>query len=151
MTASHDENKHVVLMYASVGKIYERYERNKRAMKHVFFTIEGGDEKLLDDEEHIILTLKNTADAVKATLLKTSSHKFHPCGVTAVALLSESHISIHSWPELGKAACDIFTCGNHTQPELGVEIMQTAFAASKVTNLKNVNRGNWDSVCTTEK
>ena len=142
---------YAVLMYSSVEKIYEGYQRNQRNMKHVFFTIEGGDEKLLDNEEHIILTLKNTADAVKATLLKTSSHKFQPCGVTAVALLSESHISIHSWPELGKAACDIFTCGTHTKPELGIEVMQTAFAAAKVTNLKNVSRGDWDSVCAVEK
>ena len=44
-------------------------------------------------------------------------HRFEPQGVTGLALLAESHISIHTWPESGYAAVDVFTCGDHTMPE----------------------------------
>ena len=48
--------------------------------------------------------------------------KFEPYGVTAVCLLSESHISIHSWPEKGEAAVDIFTCGD-AEPKIGCDVI----------------------------
>ena len=58
----------------------------------------------------------------KLTLLDISAHKFQPQGVTIVALLSESHISIHTWPENGSAALDVFTCGD-TNPETAMQYM----------------------------
>ena len=58
----------------------------------------------------------------KLTLLDISAHKFQPQGVTIVALLSESHISIHTWPENGSAALDVFTCGD-TNPEIAMQDM----------------------------
>ena len=120
-------------------------------MKHVFFTIEGCDSAKLDNEQYVVDTLQEAVHVVNATLLKISSHKFEPHGVTAVALLSESHISIHSWPELNKAACDIFTCGQHTTPEKGIEFFQNKFSAAKVSDVKIVNRGDWDAVCDNDK
>jgi len=59
----------------------------------------------------------------QATLLDVTSHKFEPFGVTAIALLAESHISIHTWPDKCMAVCDVFTCGNHTVPESAVRYM----------------------------
>ena len=61
-----------------------------------------------------------------------SSHKFSPCGVTAIALLAESHISIHTWPENGIAVCDVFTCGDHTNPRSGATYMYETLRASDI-------------------
>ena len=81
-------------------------------MKHVLFTLYECDPELLDDEDYIRETLFEATNYMGATFLKTQSHKFSPQGVTAVTLLSESHISIHTWPENCTAVCDVFTCGN---------------------------------------
>ena len=57
------------------------------------------------------------AEHAGATWLGEAHHRFEPCGVTAVGLLAESHISLHSWPEIGYAAVDVFTCGDVAMPE----------------------------------
>lgn len=69
-----------------------------------------------------------------ATVLSSSSHKFEPQGVTAILLLSESHISIHTWPEKRFATCDIFTCGSCI-PEDGVIIFKQKFQAQETNTL----------------
>jgi len=58
------------------------------------------------------------AKAAKVEILNVATHKFEPQGVTAIALLAESHISIHTWPESNYSAVDIFTCGQNMKPEL---------------------------------
>jgi S-adenosylmethionine decarboxylase len=59
------------------------------------------------------------------------SHKFHPQGVTALGLLSESHISIHTWPEHGYAAADVFTCGDRANPQRACNYLLKAFEATR--------------------
>jgi len=67
----------------------------------------------LDDEDFIEATLRRAAEAAQATVLDIRLHKFLSSGgVTGVALLAESHISIHTWPERAYAAVDIFMCGD---------------------------------------
>ena len=99
-------------------------------MKHILFTIKGCKYELLDDELHIRNVLVNAAQLAESTLLDISSHKFDPHGVTAIALLAESHISIHTWPELQMAVCDVFTCGEHTSPASAASYMYTAMEAT---------------------
>ena len=101
-------------------------------MRHILFTLKGCPYGLLDDEAHIRNVLANAANLAESTLLNISSHKFDPHGVTAVALLAESHISIHTWPENGMAVCDVFTCGDHTTPHDGVEYMKQMLHASDI-------------------
>ena len=101
-------------------------------MRHILFTLKGCPEILLDDESHIRNVLIKAAQLCKSTLLDISSHKFDPQGVTAVALLAESHISIHTWPENGMAVCDVFTCGDHTDPQAGVEYMKMVLHATDI-------------------
>lgn len=81
---------------------------------------------LLDDEAFIRQVLTEAADVSGAHLLSISSHKFHPQGVTAVALLSESHIAFHSWPEHGYVAADAFTCGSHCNPEVAIKHLKSS-------------------------
>jgi S-adenosylmethionine decarboxylase len=76
----------------------------------------------LNDEHFLIDLLENAAIASGATVIQTMHKKFEPQGVTAICLLSESHISIHTWPEEGKAAADVYTCGD-CNPKIGCDII----------------------------
>ena len=66
-------------------------------MKHILFTLKGCPFEPLDDENNIKLLLYNATKEAKSTLLNLATHKFEPQGVTGVAMLAESHISIHTW------------------------------------------------------
>ena len=101
-------------------------------MRHILFTLRGCPFGLLDDEAHIRNVLANAATLSRSTLLNVTTHKFEPQGVTGIALLAESHISIHTWPESGIAVCDIFTCGDHTIPRAGASYMYEAMAATNL-------------------
>jgi len=90
----------------------------------VLFTLYECDVNLLNDRMFIENLLYETSQACGSTFLNTVSHQFIPQGITAVTLLAESHISIHTWPETGIAVCDIFTCGDHTNPMAGFWIMK---------------------------
>jgi S-adenosylmethionine decarboxylase len=81
----------------------------------------------LDDLRHIQDTLKKCVEVAGATLLHIHLHHFTPNGgVSGVAVLAESHISIHSWPEAGYAALDVFMCG-HARPHLTIDVLKEAF------------------------
>lgn len=69
--------------------------------------------------------------ASKSTLIKIESHKFEPQGITAFALLAESHISVHTWPEFGYVAIDVFTCGTDARPEAAVRHFINSFNPKK--------------------
>ena len=94
----------------------------------------------LDDLEHIKRTLKRCVEVAGATLLHIHLHHFTPNGgVSGVAVLSESHISIHSWPEADYAALDVFMCGD-AQPQKCIDILREAFGARDVV-VKTHHRG----------
>jgi S-adenosylmethionine decarboxylase len=78
---------------------------------HCLLNVYGCKFELLDNEDFMIRVLRKAADECGATILNVMSHKFDPQGVTAILLLSESHISVHTFPEKGTAAFDIYTCG----------------------------------------
>jgi len=86
----------------------------------------------LDDLKHVERTLKRCVEAAGATLLHVHLHHFTPNGgVSGVAVLSESHISIHSWPEADYAALDVFMCGD-ANPHLAINVLKEAFEAQDV-------------------
>jgi S-adenosylmethionine decarboxylase len=91
----------------------------KNLGKHCVAELYGCDHSILDNEKVLIELIRESIDIAGATLLDICSHKFEPQGVTIVALLSESHISIHTWPEDGSVALDVFTCGN-SKPHLAL-------------------------------
>jgi S-adenosylmethionine decarboxylase len=107
---------------------------------HCILELFGCPSALLDDVQFIQNTIKEAVKKAKATLLEEVSYQFEPFGVTALALLSESHISIHTWPETGYIAVDVFTCGQHTQPELACLCFIEAFQASN-HSLMTIHRG----------
>ena len=85
--------------------------------KHLLLELYRCDYEKLNDESFLRCTLNKAAKLAKATVLNLISNKFEPQGVTAIALLAESHISIHTWPESYYSAVDIFTCGQNMLPE----------------------------------
>ncbi|MFQ5705240.1 MAG: adenosylmethionine decarboxylase [Gemmatimonadales bacterium] len=96
--------------------------------------------EILNDETYINAMIGEAVAHANATLLHQVSHQFSPQGATALALLAESHISIHTWPELGYAAVDIFTCGRHAMPDQACEYLVTALRAGDHT-VQRVKRG----------
>ncbi|MEQ1753762.1 MAG: adenosylmethionine decarboxylase [Micropepsaceae bacterium] len=86
----------------------------------------------LDDEAKIEQAMKDSVTAAGATLLHIHLHKFSPNGgVSGVAVLSESHISVHTWPEKGFAAFDVFMCGA-AQPTKAIEVLEAAFKPKRI-------------------
>ncbi len=106
--------------------------------KHCFTEAYNCDRGLLDNEEFLKEQIIEAINKTKLTLLEISSYKFSPQGVTIVALLSESHISIHTWPENGSAALDVFTCGE-TNPEVAMLHMILALKSTS-HNTKCIER-----------
>jgi len=90
--------------------------------KHYLLNLYGCPYILLNDEIFLINLLKNAAILSGAVVHETIHKKFEPQGVTVVCLLSESHISIHTWPEEGKAAADVYTCGD-CDPKIGCDMI----------------------------
>ncbi|HEY7665418.1 MAG TPA: adenosylmethionine decarboxylase [Xanthobacteraceae bacterium] len=85
----------------------------------------------LDDIDLIEATLRRCVDAAQATLLHIHLHHFQPNGVSGVAVLAESHISIHTWPDASYAALDVFMCGKAT-PDACIPVLKQAFKARRV-------------------
>jgi S-adenosylmethionine decarboxylase len=104
---------------------------------------------ILDDQTKINEALRNAVDRARATLLKRVSNQFSPQGVTALGILAESHISIHTWPEHGYAAVDIFTCGNRAMPDRACAYLVDALSAKHHT-IKRIERGALLDAATTE-
>ena len=94
----------------------------------------------LTDQKHIEQTIKKCVKESGATLLPYHTHKFDPNGgISGVAILAESHISIHTWPEIDYAAFDFFTCGL-ISPESALQILHESLKPKKL-NFKNYSRG----------
>lgn len=94
----------------------------------------------LTDIGHIERTLREAADAAKATVLAVKLHQYSDSGgVSGVAILAESHISIHTWPERDYAALDIFMCGT-CNPHDSLPVLESAFDATS-TSVNEIRRG----------
>ena len=99
--------------------------------KHLLLELYRCDYYKLNDESFLRCTLNRAAKLAKATVLNLISNKFEPQGVTAIALLAESHISIHTWPESKYSAVDIFTCGQGMLPEIASQYLIQALEAEE--------------------
>ena len=94
---------------------------------------------ILNDPEQIRSALVEAVFAGGATLLNLCVHQFSPHGVTATATLSESHIAIHTWPEYGYFAADLFFCGKG-DPYQAMNVLQKVLGAKQVA-MQEIDRG----------
>ena len=111
-----DKNNQILSSFSNDQKLSHK-------SKHLLLELYRCDYEKLNDESFLRCTLNRAAKLAKATVLNLISNKFEPQGVTAIALLAESHISIHTWPESNYSAVDIFTCGQNMLPELASQYL----------------------------
>jgi len=81
------------------------------------------DKEVLNDLTFLKDSLLAAAVEAGATVLGESFHRFSPQGVSGVVIIAESHLFIHTWPEYGYAAVDIFTCGDSNQPRRAAKFL----------------------------
>jgi len=98
--------------------------------KHLLLELYRCDREKLNDESFLRCILNRAAKLANATVLNLISNKFEPQGVTLLALLAESHASLHSWPEYNYCAMDYYTCGNAARPEEIVEHLYLKLGAN---------------------
>jgi len=118
--------------------------------KHCILELYDCDPSKLDNEVFLRSAITQAAERAGATLLNLITHQFEPQGVTGLALLAESHISIHTWPEAGYAAVDVFTCGDHTMPEKACAVLSEALDSSH-QSLRSFRRRTPASLVDTER
>jgi len=94
----------------------------------------------LDDLALMESTMREVVGICGATLLHIHLHHFTPSnGISGIAVLAESHISVHTWPERAFAAFDVFMCGE-ARPELAIPVLKTAFRPARI-NISELRRG----------
>jgi len=106
---------------------------------HLLLELYGCNREKLNDELYLRCQLNSAAKLANASVLNIVSNKFEPFGVTAIALLAESHLSIHTWPESQYSAIDIFTCGRNMRPKLASKFLIESLEASNYL-LKTIAR-----------
>ena len=106
----------------------------------VHLVIELWDATNLNSLSKIQQIFEDAIDAIGATLLKIDLHKFSPSdGISGVAIIQESHLSIHTWPEYNYAAFDIFVCGN-VDPYKAIPVLRQGFQPGKL-QVSEIKRG----------
>ncbi len=108
--------------------------------RHLLIEMQDCNKEALNDLGFLRDAMVAAAIDCGATVLGESFHHFNPQGVSGVVIIAESHLSIHTWPEYGYAAADIFTCGTTVEPEKAVEVLIEKLGA-KNHSVMEIQRG----------
>jgi S-adenosylmethionine decarboxylase len=132
-TARKDDNTKLKVATAAPAEDRQNHFAIRNGVRcagvHLIVDLHGA--KRLNDIEHIETTLRRCVEAARATLLHIHVHHFQPNGVSGVAVLAESHISIHTWPDAAYAALDIFMCGS-ADADACIPVLREAFSARRI-------------------
>ena len=107
---------------------------------HILLDLDGCPQDLLSDKAKIRFRLRQAALAAGATIVGEVFHEFQPPGVSGVLLIAESHLSVHTWPSLGKATLDVYTCGPAFDAHAAADMLVESLRAKKSRRIK-VTRG----------
>ncbi|AWT60744.1 MAG: S-adenosylmethionine decarboxylase proenzyme [Candidatus Moanabacter tarae] len=108
--------------------------------RHYLFELYGCAEKFLVDIEVLKKSMISAAETAGATVVNSVFHGYSPQGLSGVVVISESHLTVHTWPELNYAAVDVFTCGEGNLGEdIGQALIRT-FEASEYHS-REIDRG----------
>lgn len=107
--------------------------------RHLVVEYLGCDALVLDSLEHVRELMERAANAAQMTIVTSVFHRFEPQGVTGVVVLEESHLSIHTWPEIGYAAVDSYTCGGG-EPTKAHAVLEVGLKAQRFEML-DIERG----------
>ncbi len=99
--------------------------------RHALLDLYDCDQALLDDVEFLRALFLKTATELKCTLVKECFHRYAPQGVSGVLVIAESHLSVHTWPEHGYAAVDLFTCADPAGLERMPSLLGDALKAGR--------------------
>lgn len=108
--------------------------------RHILAEIYDCDPEILNDRNMIEKIMVESALEAGAEVREVAFHKFSPQGVSGVVVISESHLTIHTWPELGYAAVDVFTCGERVNPWDACNYLTKKFNAGHMST-KEIKRG----------
>ena len=117
-----------------------KQDLHKAIGHHYIVEASGCDSKVISSVAKVQQILVKAAEIAGAKVWSVSFSKFPPHGVSGVVVISESHISSHTWPEFGYGAIDFYTCGDHVDPEKGLEYAVEAFGAS-TAHITEITRG----------
>lgn len=107
---------------------------------HLLVELRDCNPEILKDLSRVKEALVSAAKEAKATIVDVSFHEFNPFGISGMVVIAESHLSIHTWPEYGYAAVDIFTCGDIIKPEIAAYYLIGQFE-SKTPSIVEMKRG----------
>ncbi|MDK2885602.1 MAG: S-adenosylmethionine decarboxylase [Thermosipho sp. (in: thermotogales)] len=113
--------------------------------RHIIAEFYDCDNQILDDVEAIEKHMKEAAYETGATIVNSSFHRFLPYGVSGVVVISESHLTIHTWPEYGYAAVDLFTCGDDVDPWKAFAYLKKVLKSQRVHVVEHL-RGKYDEI-----
>ncbi|WP_404792713.1 adenosylmethionine decarboxylase [Acetomicrobium flavidum] len=113
---------------------------NQALGKHILMEAYDCEYDVLDDLRGIQSAMIEAAERTGATVVDVAFRKFEPYGVSGVVIISESHLAIHTWPEFGYAAIDLFTCGDKADPWKAFEYLSNYFKPKKITTME-IRRG----------
>lgn len=108
--------------------------------KHLLCEVSGCDPTVIGDLDRVKEILFRAAAKAKAEIMESTFHHFSPQGISGVVVIAESHLAIHTWPENGYAALDIYTCGEHTDPEAALRYCSGEFGAANL-QITRLERG----------
>lgn len=111
--------------------------------RHILAEFYGCPPQKLDNADAIEQAMVAAALEAGAEVRETVFHRFSPQGVSGVVVISESHLAIHTWPEFGYAAVDVFTCGQTVDPWVSCNYLKQEFAAQNMT-AREIKRGIFD-------
>jgi spermidine synthase len=107
--------------------VHETMEPMNSLGRHILVEFYGGSTTVLNDVLLIETIMLKAAQESGATIITSQFHRFPPLGVSGFIVLQESHFAIHTWPEHGYAAVDLFTCGFSVDPWIAYDILKQAF------------------------
>lgn len=108
--------------------------------QHVLAEFFECDPNILNNQSMVEKLMTEAALECGATIVQKCFHMFNPYGVSGVIIIAESHLAIHTWPELGYAAVDLFTCGDKCDPKVSYEYLKKMFN-SRNASYKELKRG----------
>lgn len=108
--------------------------------RQVLLEFYGCRRECLDDAEFIKTAMLEAARRAHATIVQATVNRFSPHGVSGVVVIAESHLAVHTWPEHGYAAIDIFTCGSKVLPEVACQYLAKTFKPRE-TSRQDIDRG----------
>ena len=108
--------------------------------KHFIVELYGCDPQLISHHNSVEAVLLRAAKQAKANIIDYYFHEFSPYGVSGFIIISQSHLSIHTWPEHGYCAIDIFTCSETVNERAAIEYIGNSFKAGRV-EISELERG----------